>query len=494
MRVYSPAIWIVALLCCGSLAVALLTATDSAAQPAPSGPPVGDPAAVDDPAPPKGVDIQTRGPVHEAFATPTDEPQATTPVSKAPPKAIQEMPPEEKPEGDVTWIGGYWAWDEERSNYLWVSGVWRSPPPKKHWVGGYWREDGGKYQWVPGFWAETQQAAETHEVTYMPKPPEAPETAPAGAAPNPDSFYVPGQYVWRGDAYAWRAGYWARVQPGYVWVSAHYRWTPYGFVYIAGYWDLALARRGVMYAPIVVDPDVVGVDFVYTPTYVVHHTIVLDAFFVRPCYCHYYFGDYYGPAYHDRGFETVIVYNRSHYDAVIVYERWDHRDNPRWESVQIDICLGRSAGRVACPPRTLVEFNRYGRERGFVVATGPRVAALHGTRMVRMDAVERARVVEHAQAVRQVAAERRVAEAKLPAGAPRQPHVASVALPKGYAASHPAGSTGTQPGQGVTPMTHGPTTPGVTPGKPQPGKPQPGKPMPKVPPGKEPPKHSDEHH
>ena len=73
----------------------------------------------------------------------------------------------------------------------------------------------------------------------------------------PDSFFVPGHWVWNGTGYAWRAGYWARVQPGYVWVAAHYRWTPGGYVFIPGYWDLAVASRGVMYAPIIVDPAVV---------------------------------------------------------------------------------------------------------------------------------------------------------------------------------------------------------------------------------------------
>src|SRR5208337_5565937 len=108
---------------------------------------------------------------------------------------------------------------------------------------------------------------------------------------------------------AWRAGYWARVQPGYVWVPAHYVWTPGGYVFVAGYWDYALERRGVLYAPVVVDPTVVTVGFVYTPGYVVRDTLVVDAFFIRPAYHHYYFGDYYEPRYHDRGFESVVIYN-----------------------------------------------------------------------------------------------------------------------------------------------------------------------------------------
>lgn len=33
------------------------------------------------------------------------------------------LPPDQKPEGDdVAWIPGYWAWDDERNDFLWVSG------------------------------------------------------------------------------------------------------------------------------------------------------------------------------------------------------------------------------------------------------------------------------------------------------------------------------------------------------------------------------------
>src|SRR5262249_44728064 len=83
--------------------------------------------------PPKGVEVMARGPVHEAFASPATEPVPTQPVSKKPPTPLEEMPPAEKPEGDVVWIGGYWAYDDERKDYLWVSGTWRAPPPGKHW-------------------------------------------------------------------------------------------------------------------------------------------------------------------------------------------------------------------------------------------------------------------------------------------------------------------------------------------------------------------------
>ena len=114
------------------------------------------------------------------------------------------------------------------------------------------------------------------------------DIGPSAPAPSDDSFYVPGHWVWhdagsivvngalvyREAGYSWVAGYWARVQPNYVWVAAHYRWTPYGYVYVPGYWDHALARRGILYAPVIVDARVVGPTFVYTPAYAVTDVVV----------------------------------------------------------------------------------------------------------------------------------------------------------------------------------------------------------------------------
>ena len=91
-------------------------------------------------------------------------------------------------------------------------------------------------------------------MTYLPQPPEPPKVAPPGKPPTEESFYVPGIWVWNGSGYAWRAGYWARVQPGWTWVPDHYRWTPSGYVFVGGYWDLAVSKRGILYAPVYVSP------------------------------------------------------------------------------------------------------------------------------------------------------------------------------------------------------------------------------------------------
>ena len=73
----------------------------------------------------EGVEVLARGPVHEAFAEPTMRRQGTSPVvPKKPPDPINELAPEQKPEGDdMQWIPGYWAWDDSRSDFLWVSGI-----------------------------------------------------------------------------------------------------------------------------------------------------------------------------------------------------------------------------------------------------------------------------------------------------------------------------------------------------------------------------------
>ncbi|MSQ94289.1 MAG: hypothetical protein EXR98_07005 [Gemmataceae bacterium] len=352
---------------------------------------------------PKGVEVLTRGPVHEAFASPSTEPRATPLIAKKPPTPIEEMPPEERPEGDVVWIGGYFAWDDDRADYLWVSGCWRVKPVGKEWVPGYWREVGPNTQWVAGFWTNTPEQ-KAQGVTYYPEPPAPPNVAPPGEPPVADNFHIPGHWMWSGDRYVWRAGYWTRVRPGYVYVQSHYRWTPTGYVFVSGYWDYVVARRGTLYAPITVDVVVVGPRYVYTPYYAVRDTIVLDTMFVRPAFGAYYFGDYYGPRYVQIGFEPVVVYSRRHYDPIIVYQRWHHRDNPRWHDTQITLVIERNAGRAPVPPRTLVQqttiINNNVNVTNVtnVIAPTKIVVAAGGGKVVKIDSATRTQVRATTQA------------------------------------------------------------------------------------------------
>ena len=49
----------------------------------------------------------------------------------------------------------------------------------------------------------------------------------------------------------------------------------------------------------------------YQPSYVVSADFLTTSLFVRPSYGHYYFGDYYEPAYQNRGFVAWVDF-RSH--------------------------------------------------------------------------------------------------------------------------------------------------------------------------------------
>ena len=455
-----------------------------------------DPAPADDAPPPvpQGVEVLARGPVHEAFAELTAEAEPTKVVPKQPPKPLEEMPPEEKPDGDVSWIGGYWAWDDDRNDFLWVSGVWRSPPPGKQWVAGYWRPEGDGAQWVPGFWTPTAKDDAPQDVTYLPRPPEPPKLAPPAAPPSADVFYVPGHWEWKEGSYRWYSGYWARVQPNYVWVPGHFRWTPGGYIYLAGYWDYTVRRRGVLFAPVVVDPNVVVAGYVYTPAYAVPDDVVVDALFVRPSTCHYYFGDYYDASYRDSGFVSCVVYSRDHYDSIVVHERYEHRDDPTWINVQINLSNDRYAGRAPVPPRTLNQqttiinnttvvnnitnnttnivhnnttnngtVNRLVMKTPVLVAPSRAIAA-NGGKVVKLNAETRQTVFRQSTAVQQAAAQRTRAEVPSPGGTPRQPHVASLNLPKAPA----VGPKGVAPvHNAIAPTTGNPTTrPAVKPVQP----------------------------
>src|SRR5262249_11640078 len=87
----------------------------------------------------KGFEIDTRGPVHEAFAQPFDlQPEPGPVVPKEPPPPIPELPPEQRPEGDnVQFFPGYWAWDADRNNFIWISGIYRNAPKDRQYVPGY---------------------------------------------------------------------------------------------------------------------------------------------------------------------------------------------------------------------------------------------------------------------------------------------------------------------------------------------------------------------
>jgi hypothetical protein len=244
-----------------------------------------------------------RGPVHEAFAEQyNQEPVAGLIIPRKPPELVEELPPDVRPEGrDVQWISGYWAWDEDNNDFLWVSGIWRETPQGFRWLPGYWAETDGGFQWVPGTWVANQTA----EIEYIETaPPASLEVGSAGQAPSANHIWIPGCWTWQTTRYLWRPGYWSQGYASWIWVPARYHWTPRGYYFCNGYWDYPLESRGVLFAPCYFRrPIYAQPGYFFTPRIVVATSALRFNFWVRPGYRHYYFGDYYGGQYAGRGLQ-----------------------------------------------------------------------------------------------------------------------------------------------------------------------------------------------
>jgi hypothetical protein len=296
-------------------------------------------AAAQQPQPPQppaaseeGVEVLTRGPVHEAFAeTITFDPEPGIVAPQAPPDPIEEVAPDQRPEGaNVTWIPGYWGWDDERTDFLWVSGIWRALPPGRQWVPGYWGPSRQGSQWTSGYWAD----AAASEIDYLPEPPATVEAGPNIAAPSADDIWLPGCWVWQQNRYAWRPGYWTQGNQDWDWVPDHYVWTPSGYVFVDGYYDYSVPRRGIVFAPVYFAGGLRAQrGFSYSPSTVINLGVFASHLFLRPNYGHYYFGDYYGSNYADAGYSPWFSFHSSRrgYDPIYANQRWKHRDDREWE-------------------------------------------------------------------------------------------------------------------------------------------------------------------
>ncbi len=305
----------------------------------------------------QGVEVQTRGPINEAFAEPAIRgPRPSPIVTKQPPDPITELPPDQRPEGNnVEWIPGYWAWDDDSQNFLWVSGAWRAVPPGREWIPGYWSQVQGGWQWVAGYWQDQSQ-----DVALLPQPPDPIQEA-VPPAPSPTDIWVPGCWVYNQTQYDWRPGFWTAFQPDWVWVPASYIWTPGGYIFVDGHWDFPLQTRGLLFAPVVfTQPVYLQPNWVYRPTFAVYEQSLLDSLFVRLTNHHYYFGDYFGPQYQKLGFRDWYDYSvtRHFHDPLFAYYRVAHRNQPNWERSLRDVYVARRENPAVRPPRTLIQQSK----------------------------------------------------------------------------------------------------------------------------------------
>jgi hypothetical protein len=314
---------------------------------------------------PPGQETLTGGPMHESFAQPVVyDPKPAPVIAKQPPQQIQELPPDQKPEGpDVQWIPGYWAWDDQRGDYLWISGLWRNIPPGRQWVPGYWHPVDGGFQWAHGAWMPVQPPA--NQAQYLPPPPPSLEAGPNSPAPVPDAVWAPGCFIWSGSQYAWRPGFWVPPQPNWIWVPASYVWSPSGYLYVAGYWDRPFANRGQLFAPVYfTQPVYAQPAFVFQPSIGIVATGLLGGLFIQPSLGIYCYGNFYAPNFFSVGIYPAFAFHQSRfgYDPVFAYYSVTFRQsNPLWVQQQREAYLFRRDHIEARPPSTyreMVAINR----------------------------------------------------------------------------------------------------------------------------------------
>jgi hypothetical protein len=369
-------------------AAALLAAGGLLAQvPQPPPDPV-PPDPTQQPAPDQaGVEPLLRGPVHEAFAQPdTANPQPSPIIPKRPPDPIDEIPPDQKPEGvNVVWIPGYWAWSEDAGDFLWISGFWRDVPPDRQWLPGNWVAAAGGWQWIPGYWAP----AGVQDVAYLPPPPQSLEAGPSTPPPQENMIYVPGIWIYQQTRYLWRPGFWVTAYPNWAYVPARYVWTPAGCVFVNGYWDYPLTRRGVLFCPVRFAPAVLARPrFYYQPNYAVSAPALLSSLFVATDFHRFQFGDYYGPQYVRRGVVPWFQYQvaRGVVSPTFAHYRWEHRADPGWARNLERLYTERERGLAPRPAVTLAQQQRMIRNltaNKTVVVNGKKVAVANPQALVK---------------------------------------------------------------------------------------------------------------
>jgi hypothetical protein len=179
-------------------------------------------------------------------------------------------------------------------------------------------------------------------------------------------FWSPGSWYWQGTRYVWRPGFWAAVQPSWVWIPPHFVWTPGGTLFVEGYWDLPLAARGILFAPVYyAQPVYLQPAYVYTPAITIASSGLTANLFVQPGYSHYVFGDYYDRTFLSIGIFPWFSFTYSsgprplYYDPLFTfYATVNVGRNPGWATQVREQYIVRRDNVALRPPRTYIEQTR----------------------------------------------------------------------------------------------------------------------------------------
>lgn len=229
------------------------------------------------------------GPAHEAFITPASNGLVVKTVKAEPPKPIKEIIPEQT-DPQAEWVPGYWSWSSERGDFIWVSGMWRRPPPERHWIPGYWQEFEEGYGYIRGFWSKESPDS----IQYISQVPPAPIEEKLTQPPGESYFWTRGHWGYnsREERYSWYSGRWEKQDPSWMLVPAHYVWRPEGFVFVSAYWDWALKERGDVYAALWI-PTSIRIGFEHQPTKVLEPALIIrDLYAYNPDYTYFFFWHY----------------------------------------------------------------------------------------------------------------------------------------------------------------------------------------------------------
>lgn len=232
------------------------------------------------------------GPVHEAFVIKTGGSIFLQAVNQEPPQPINERIPEQK-DPNTQWIRGYWDFDENTKDYIWVCGVWRRVPPQMKWIEGYWSKEAEGWVRVRGLWSSQPE----EQLSYLSNPPPDSLNEDAGKRPSDQMFWVSGYWQWDPSrrAYQWLLGKWAQLDKDWVLVPAHYVFRPKGYLLVPAFWDYPIDNRGTAFGCLDIPPNA-RADYIYTPSNIIAPNVIIERCFC--CYPDYLYLFYHHWCYH----------------------------------------------------------------------------------------------------------------------------------------------------------------------------------------------------